>query len=224
MKTSRTHRPSSWCAGLFATGLLATLSSANTLESRDEWRFNVLLDGKNLGYHKFVLNTRGAERELLSEARFNYKILFVNAYSYVHDDRELWQENCLARIDATTDDNGTSYSVNGTRGDVRFTATTVKKSIKRTDELPACVMTFAYWNPKILAATQLLNSQTGEYLPVRITEHGAEQLNVRGKPQTARRYTIVGDQLHIDLWYSTDMRWLALESTTDNGRLRYELQ
>jgi hypothetical protein len=196
-----------------------------------EWRFNALLDDKPIGYHRFALSERGAERELLSEARFNVKFLFINAYSYAHDAAERWQGECLSQLDARTDDNGEKIRVSGTRGDAAFVVATEKS----TTTLVPCVQTFAYWNPQILNATRLLNPQTGNYVPVRVMRIGIDTINVRGLPAAAERYRLVSESgaseiLQIDLWYSTDRngrdkQWLALESTTeDSRRLRYQLQ
>lgn len=191
-----------------------------------EWRFNVLLDGRPIGYHRFELRESGDERELRSEARFNVKLLFINAYRYVHENDELWQGECLAQINARTDDNGAKRVVEGTMSASSF----VVASAKRVTELGGCVQTFAYWNPQILTATRLLNPQTGEYLPVQVQRLGAEMLSIRGTPQATERYRLTGqsasgENLRIDLWYSPSREWLALESTTADGRrLRYQLQ
>ena len=193
--------------------------------AEDNWRFDVLLDGKSIGYHHFQLRSDGTQRELLSEARFNVKILFVNVYHYAHDAHEFWDDDCLKRIDSSTDDNGKQRSVRGTRSEQRFTVATKE----RTDELTSCVMTFAYWNPHILDATHLLNPQTGEYVPVHITRIGAESVTARGISQPADHYRLIGDatiggKLQIDLWYSPNKDWLALESLSENGRiLRYQI-
>ncbi len=196
-----------------------------------QWRFSVSLDGKAIGYHHFALNERGTTRELHSQARFKVKFLFVNAYSYAHDAKERWHGECLSQLEARTDDNGEKIQVRGTRGESAFVIATAAL----TATVTPCVQTFAYWNPQILTATHLLNPQTGEYVPVRVTQAGTETIEVRGRQVTAERYRIVGEDtdsapLQIDLWYSTDRnrddkQWLALESLAEGGRrLRYTMQ
>jgi hypothetical protein len=86
-------------------------------------------------------------------------------------------------------------------------------------------MSFAYWNPEILRQTRLLNSQTGQYEAVTIAAMGEEKITVRGAAVQAKRYRITGPKNPIDLWYSADNSWLALQSTLDGGRrLRYLLK
>jgi hypothetical protein len=76
-----------------------------------------------------------------------------------------------------------------------------------------CTMSFAYWNPLILKRAELLNAQTGEIETVSVAALGDG------------RYRITGPKHPIDLWYSSDGQWLALESPLASGRrLRYQLQ
>jgi len=94
---------------------------------------------------------------------------------------------------------------------------------RAVEEHSGCIMSFAYWNPRILLARRLLNGETGELLPMSITPEGTETVSVRGTPVTASRYRISAPQLQIDLWYAHDL-WVALESPARGGRrLRYEL-
>jgi hypothetical protein len=212
---------------------LLPASTSATAGHTSEWRFNVLLDDKPIGYHRFELSTRGAERELRSDARFNVKVLFINAYTYTHTADEQWQGECLSRLEARTNDNGNKNHITGTRRDSSF----VVANGTVTATLAPCVQTFAYWNPQILTATRLLNPQTSEYVPVRVTSMGLETIEVRGRPMSSERFRLTSEPtalipLQIDLWYSSgdssgnseNRQWLALESIAEGGgRLRYKL-
>ena len=200
-------------------------AGASSSAQANEWHFKATLDGKQIGYHRFAVNDRASDKELTSEARFTVKLLFITAYRYEHDSRELWRDGCLHRIDARTDDNGKRNAVSGSQDAAHFKVVVGASSA----ELDACVLTFAYWNPQILKENRLLNPQTGEHVPVKIERVGTEMLSVRGVERAAERYRLLGDakiggKLVIDLWYA-DKNWLALESTTEDGRLlRYQLQ
>jgi hypothetical protein len=85
-------------------------------------------------------------------------------------------------------------------------------------------MSFAYWNPAFLQQDRLLNTQNGEYLEVDVSAPVTELLEVRGETRSALRYRLDAGELSLNLWYSTDDEWLALESEVQGGRiLRYEL-
>ncbi|MFN0038515.1 MAG: DUF6134 family protein [Burkholderiales bacterium] len=201
-------------------GLVLTAASQSTAAMRD-LEFQVFLDERPIGYHRFTLRGEGTERQLTSEARFNVKLWFINAYRYAHDATEAWRDNCIETMTARTQDGGKNLEVIASR-DAGHLAVT---SPRGRDVIQGCVMSFAYWNPEILRQSHLLNVQTGEYTPVRIDALGEEQVKVRGSMVTASRYRIRGPKFPIDLWYSADRTWVALQSTVDRGRsLRYELK
>jgi hypothetical protein len=77
----------------------------------------------------------------------------------------------------------------------------------------------------MLQQSQLLNSQDGEQVAVKIDDAGADTIDVRGVKTAARRYELRSEKLSIDLWYSEQREWLALESRTERGqRLIYRLE
>jgi hypothetical protein len=187
---------------------------------RDEWRFRVYLDDQEIGYHHFYLDESGGTRQLRTVANFEYRLLFVKLYEYEHENRETWAGDCLQSIESRTDDNGRVYAVDGRREAGRFR---VDGSAGEAT-LPECVMSFAYWNPAFLQQARLLNTQDGEFLDVEVSPPVGESLQVRGEQRAAYRYRLAAGELRLDLWYSTDHEWLALESEVRGGRkLRYEL-
>jgi len=147
-------------------------------------------------------------------------VLGLSAFSYVHAADEHWRGECLERIESKTDQNGRAYAVTGTREDEHFRV----RTLKSTTELPACVMSFAYWNPNIVRQRRLLNPQNGDYEEITVEDKGMENVSTRQGTLSARRYTLVGRKARIDLWYTQNGQWVGLESTTDIGRpLRYIL-
>lgn len=208
----------SLCTLLCVSALLTTPVFA---AAQKKWEFAVYLDDTAIGHHHFVLHDNGAERELSSDARFNVKLLFINAYRYVHGASERWRDNCLVSLTSRTDDNGKPLNVNAEQQGGHLTVTTARGQ----ESVPGCVMTFAYWNPEILRQARLLNPQTGQYEFVRISAMNEETITVRGVPVKARRYRISGPKNPIDLWYGPNNAWLALQSPLDGGRtLRYQLK
>ena len=198
---------------LFVTGVFPAHAELNA------WNFRVLLDGREIGRHQFTLRGTGEERELRSEARFDVRVLYVSVYRYLHEAVERWNGNCLQSLVSRTESNGESRSVSAAARGNRLAV----ERLEGRDEHEGCVMSFAYWNPQILNARRLLNSQTGELLPVTVTPRSEETVAVRGAPRTAQRYRISAPGLEIDVWYA-DISWVALEAPAAGGRrLRYEL-
>ena len=205
---------------LCAVLILAFPITAASAASSQSWDFSVLLDGDKIGFHRFELTDFGDERRVRSEANFDVRILFFNAFRYRHENTEVWSDGCLSKIDARTQANGKKFAVSGTRVQGEF----VVDDGSQTNALSDCVMTFAYWDPEFLQQPKLLNSQSGEYLDVEVQSLGTEPITVRGQEMTASAYKLTAKKLELTLWYSTDNEWLALESVAKGGRIiRYEL-
>ena len=208
---------------ILATGLLLAASSAAVFADdslNETLMFDVFLDGKKIGYHRFEIDGPRSNAAVRSEASFDVKFLFVTAFSYRHSAEEDWAGGCLKQIEARTDSNGKKLNVVGARTSNGFVIDTGE----REAELPECVMTFAYWNPGFLEQPRLLNPQTGEYLEVEVEELGSDLVEIAGREIQARSVRLTARQMDITLWYSENSEWLALESVAKGGRiLRYEL-
>ena len=203
---------------IFFLALSAGMASAQ--ETTRNWNFSVLLDGSLIGYHNFKVTDLDGSKEVRSEARFDVKFLFFNAFRYRHENTERWSEDCLAEIDARTNSNGKRFEISGEGVDDAF----VLESSDEQVALPSCVMTFAYWNPSFLTQQKLLNPQSGEYLDVEVEELPSESIAVRGEDIPARVFKVRADKLELKLWYSSDDEWIGLESLAKGGRIiRYEL-
>jgi hypothetical protein len=184
------------------------------------WQFRVLLDDREIGFHRFEVADTSEGRKLETEASFDVRILFINAFRYRHRNVELWNGGCLTRVDAVTDRNGERLEVVGERRDPGFAVVT--NSGETT--LDGCIASFAYWNPAILEASRLLNTQTGEYEDVSISYAGDDRVRVGTAEIPAERYRLGTKGGDITLWYAkSDRRWLKLEAPARGGRkLRYE--
>jgi hypothetical protein len=185
------------------------------------WEFDVSMDGKPIGEHQFVLsNLDNGDLHLTSEAKFNVKFLSISVFKYHHQADEIWSADCLKKLEASTQENSKKTLVSGVKAQNLFKVTAQKPlEINRS-----CVMTFAYWNPKILQQKQLLNPQTGEYLASNIGYVGKETILVKGQSQSAEHYKIDTTKFKIDIWYSNEGEWLALQSHTPDGRIDYALK
>jgi hypothetical protein len=197
-------------------------------EAAAAWRFRVYLDDKEIGYHDFFLDKQapdqdGALRQLRSVAKFEYRVLGLRLYHYDHENVETWSGGCLQSIESRTDANGRPYAVEG-RAELAAAGGFRVRGSAGEETLPGCVMSFAYWNPAFLQQERLLNTQTGKFHDVEVSPPVLDTVLLRGEPREAWRYRVAAEGLRLDLWYSAEREWLALESEVKGGRtLRYEL-
>jgi len=210
------HLLAGWISCL--TALFPSIANAT---NEQEWHFKVYLDDRPIGYHNFRLTESSDYAQLNTHAEFDVTFLKFNLFKYRHENVEHWNNQCLKSIASTTDENGKLFRVQGTSNSNGFQlATNAGEST-----LPHCISTFAYWNKSFLQHDRLLNSQTGEYLEVAVNDLGEQTIKVGNRSVSANRYKLTAEKLDIELWYSGDDQWLALQSITSNGRVvRYVIE
>jgi hypothetical protein len=182
--------------------------------------FTVYLDDKTIGTHQVTISDSGTESEVVTEAKFKYSILLIPLYSYHLMTTEMWRDGCLTRMISRTDDNGDDYFVDARRsGDEQGL---FLKTQNGSADISGCVKSFAYWDVEQLKADQLLNGQTGQYETTSLTSLGNQPLTFGEVSTQANKYILNTERFEIELWYSDDGEWLALQSVTESGGiLRY---
>jgi len=202
---------------LFAVVLLAESLSAIPALAR-EWHFDVSVDGLPIGTHDIIVHENGDERSVQSDMRYGVALL---GRSYKQHAEETWRADCLTRIDTRTEEKDRVTTVAGRLEAGAFVIT----GPRGREQLAPCVMSFAYWNPRVLRQTHLLNAQTGAWTAVTVHDLGKNSLEVRGTSRAASHYRIDTERNRIEVWYSPEGEWLSLRSTTRNGHvLSYRLR
>ncbi|MEQ1791381.1 MAG: DUF6134 family protein [Nitrospiraceae bacterium] len=204
-------------------GFLTCLGSASQQAwsaASQTYDFKVFLGKDEIGRQRFDISSEGDRTQVRVDAQFTVKFLYITVYTYRHTNVETWEGTCLREIRAETDDNGDSFFVHGIFRNGQLQVQT--QAGNWIGE--GCIKTFAYWNPEWIKGERLLNSQTGEHQPVSILAVGEETIPVQGVPTRAIHRRIVTDKFAVDLWYTLNGRWVALQSTTKRGdTLRYML-
>lgn len=214
---TRRRRVAGWT--LLAAAFLLLLI-ANGAAAR-EWHFDLSLDGLPIGTHDISLQENGDARSAVSDMRFRVSLLGFEAGSYEQHEEETWQRDCLTRIDTRTVEKGKVTTVAGRLEGGNF----VIDGPGAQQRLPACVMSFAYWNPHVLKQTNLINVQTGAWTPVTVHVLGKEAYSVRGASVDATHYRFDTARNRIEVWYSPEGEWIGLRSTSQQGHvLAYRLK
>ncbi len=202
---------------LFCSFLLLSGTAAAELRA---WNFDVTLDGKPIGSHEFQVREDREVTEVVSDARFDVRLLFINAFRYRHRAVEVWNDGCLAEFSTSTRVNRRELAARGTRQGSDLVVDGESGTYRVSD----CAMTFAYWNPEFLQQAQLIDPQSGDYLDVQVEQMPPQSIEVRGVSRQAQVYRLTAKGLELTLWYSENAEWLALESVARGGRIiRYSL-
>jgi len=207
-----------WSLLLVLAALLPAPTATASPEHRD-FRFDVFLDGRRIGEHHFeVAGEAGGER-VRSRAEFEFRMLFVTLYRYRHSADEVWQEGCLTRLTASTDDNGRAFAIEAAHQDARLLLTRLEPDQASREIAEACPATFAYWDRERLNAGALINTQTGEVTETRLIREGSDFVD----GVEASRYRLEAEGLSdIHLWYrADDGAWVGLATRRDGRLLEY---
>ena len=105
----------------------AYASSDSDSDTEKDWQFTVFLDGEKIGTHHFSVRDKGEHKEIVINAQFDVDFLFINIYSYQHDNIEHWKGRCLKSIEASTNDNGEQHKVSGKIENKTFIVTTLEQ-------------------------------------------------------------------------------------------------
>lgn len=183
-----------------------TASAQEGAIEEGEWNFTATLDGKPIGTHRFVVGGSAAARGVDSRAEFVVRMLGVSLYRYRHQAEERWAGDCLRELRSDTDDDGSRQQVS-----------------RRYDD--ECLMSFAYWNPRLVKQQRLIDPQTGKPEPVRFEPLPGTNIEVRGQTVRARGWRLQAAQQRIRIWYAADSgRWIGLDAETKGERqLSYRL-
>lgn len=184
-----------------------------------ELSFAVYLDGREIGTHHYRFTRAENGFDLVSEARYDVKFLFINAYRYRHRSDESWRGGCITAINSSTDANGEPFKVAGEIGGELPLLETIDAKIPVSVD---CLRSYAYWDKDLLRSNQLLNSQTGEVGDVELKPLGQAPLPW-AKDRSGEGYVLLNPEADINLWYDSSGNWLGLQSVLDNGRtLQYQ--
>jgi hypothetical protein len=229
-----------------ALSLIASTVAATTAQASTEgtaprpgrWDFAVTLDDKPIGRHRFELTGEPASGEwaLKSQADYDVKLLGLTVYTYRHSATERWRAGCLSQLDARTDDNGDTTTVQASTAAEADPAAALRISVRSEDRAIAnaaatpqdsrgCVMTYAYWNAAALRQQpRLLNPQTGRLDPVQGSPLPATAVTVAGQTVQAQGWRIRTPKGPVDIWTGPDGRWIGLDAlVSGDRRLRYRL-
>ena len=210
----------------FACALLASISAEAQTRQTEELKFRVFLGDKPIGQHAVTLKRDGYMEEAKTTVDMKVKILFVNVFNYQHSAEETWVDGCLVTLQSETHSNGKTQQLVGERASADQVLATGEAT-----RLGNCEGTFAYWDLAKLKRPELINAQTGQRIPVELVTAGREAIPLLDrvtegtdaaiKAEEADKYRLISELGEIQLWYSQDAQWLALQTNMDGRTVTY---
>ncbi|OYQ34832.1 hypothetical protein CHU95_09595 [Niveispirillum lacus] len=204
--------------------LLPRRSAAFTLPETDTLSFSVFRKNDSpMGYHRLRFLRDGDRLIMEKEINLEVSLAFVTAYSYRHHNREVWQGGRLVEIETRTNDDGDDYWLRAKAGPDGLMVDGSGGSYVA----PADIIPTSYWNSAITSATQLLDTQRGLIMDVRMEDKGAVMLETEAGTLRTRQHTIniltnpPGRTNQIDLWYDDTSQWVGLAFEAKGQKITY---
>ena len=220
-KTARFKVPHVLTKGLVSVLLVAllvqTANAASAAPQQSSLYYRVFLNAQEIGFHQVEFEQQTDGLKVSINAEFNVKFLIFNAYSYVHSAQEIWSDGCLQSLQADTLENRDKLFVRTKQTSAGLDVT----SHKTEASLTGCIASFAYWDKRRLQADNLLNSESGEYVPAALSEVGMTEFSIGGTTTRAEQIRLTAEDAEINLWYGPDQQWLALETIVKGRKLAY---
>ena len=182
---------------ILCTAMLFTAPGARAAApSGGKLDFTVLRDGDQIGRHVLSFKKDADALTVNIETKTEVKVLFVTAYAFEHQGREVWQNGKLVELASATNDDGTKHTLAVKNGAGALAINGDGQTSKAAVEIiPASL-----WHEGILAGGVILNTLHGKQMKITVRDAGSESIPVAGQSVAAQHYVIEGD-LQRELWF-----------------------
>ena len=180
----------------------------------DSIKFEVLRNGKPVGFHttRFVRDGNGLE--VRSEMSLKVPVFLLFSYQMEYRATERWRDGVLIALDVDVTRGGQEYRIDGRKDGEVFSWT--GPAGPRSEPLP--LIPTSHWNSVVINSSRVLNTLTGNINHVSIPREGVETVQTGDGPRMAYRYSYEGD-LETDVWYDTAGRWVKLRFEASDGSI-----
>jgi hypothetical protein len=148
------------------------------------------------------------------------KVLFVTAFRFRHEAKEVWQSDRLVSVTSTTDDNGTLLRVTGNAVADGFRIVGEDGPFLASAHL---LTSNTLWDSRIVRESRLIDVQHGGEIGL-VTKHlGDETVETPQGPVRATRHHMITPYYAGSVFYDRDERWVKGLLELKGERVEYAL-
>lgn len=201
---------------LAALGFLTAGTPAAWAAPTQNLLFDVVRGGESIGTHRVTFRPDGDSLTIEIAIDLTVRLAFIPVFRYSHRNTEVWRDGKLVRLDSSTDDDGNKYRVSAvaTAEGIKVTDAEGRSYIASPDTVPT-----SYWNAALLERSELLNTQDGTLMPIRV-----ESRQAAADGATHFRLIKGEDATPIDVWYDSRVKnWNKLRFVARGSTIDYRL-
>ena len=199
-----------------ATLILGASPAFATDVPAQDIRFDVYRNGSPFGEHIVRFSPLGnGDVDVDIEIELSVRLGPITVVRYEHQAVERWDDDELVLMRSRTFKDGGWLEVDVERGP--------GGDLVSVGEMLGDLIPSSHWRGYAPGTDAILNTETGEPMPVEVTDLGLAMIETANGAVEARGYRMAGS-VTVDLWYDANGRWVGCEFEARGQRIRYVLQ
>ena len=204
--------------GLGLASVLALTSPAFAAEQPGRVEFQILRNGQPFGRQGVTVTEIDGLLVAQSSADLRASLGPIALFTYAQRCNETWRDGALTGLICATRTNGQTKRVNASLDGGALNVTSGRRAVS----FPVATLPTSWWTRPPLTIREMINSETGARLPVRVSLIGREMINVAGRQIAADHMRVVGT-VAVDLWYDAAGHWVNCEFSMSGQHMTYRL-
>ncbi len=195
---------------IFALLILTLAFNGAALAGAETLSFHILRDGKSVGTHRITISNSKHQIRIDLHTQIKIEGFFTTTYAFDHTSQETWAGGQLLNMTSITDNNGERTSVLAYPEKDSLVVNSITNDQDRLQILPLGIMPTSLWNADLVNHTQLLSSQDGRILDVKVEDLGSQLISIQGLQIPTRHYSISGEFTR-KLWFDENDRLVKVQ-------------
>lgn len=181
--------------------------------------FDVLRDGGPFGRHVVTFARQGETLTVDTDIELRVAFGPLTLFEYIHDATEKYVGGQLTWVGARTKKDGRwkTLSAQATASGLKVAGDAFK------GVLSGVVIPSTHWNADQMKQRAMFSTETGEMLPMTVTDRGVERVRTSAGTVAARRYDVKSD-LSASFWYDLQGRWVKCAFEAEGSKIEYVLR
>lgn len=201
--------------------LLVPGAAAQAWQPRDGDKlvFDVFRDGSKFGSHVVSFRRNGDNLTVDSDIELKVMLGPITLFHYVHDVSERWSAGHIVSIASRTLSDGKwkKLAVEAVESGLKVSGSAFNGVI------PDGAIPSTHWNLSEMKQAAMLSTETGQMLPMTVTDRGMERVKIGTGTIDARRYD-VRSQMAASFWYDAAGRWVKCAFEAKGSKVDYVLR